>query len=309
MRYMEADHVVQDAGSRILPRELERRGDVLAQLGVHVWMVQVVMVLVVMMLMHLGSRRVLIKDRGQNIYEIGRPEVVLTWLAHRGERQWTVNLTVVGLEARYIVTDMLIHACRALLETVGRLKKHGRGLMLVIHLMVVLHVAIEIARGAERLAAVHDFAHLYWAAHVELHVLLELVVAWECAVAAVDWALQWLNRSVQPLVARKVARGAEALAAGAHRAHVGLLAGVSLGMFRERVFAVKLATAAGLRTHVHGRWHAVAFFLSVVGTRSTHRGHEQLGSLGVERIAHEKWFAAGIGSCAGSLGMWPKQQV
>ncbi|KAE9012146.1 hypothetical protein PF005_g8813 [Phytophthora fragariae] len=78
-----------------------------------------------------------------------------------------------------------------------------------------------VARGAEGLAAVVDGAHLDGATEVELHVLLELVVAREGAETAFHGALERLDVPVQTLVSGQIPGRGKTLAARLDGAHVG----------------------------------------------------------------------------------------
>lgn len=91
-----------------------------------------------------------------------------------------------------------------------------------------LDVAVEVARRAECLAAARHETYLDIVGEVELHVLLELVVAWEGADTTLDWAWQWLDVAMESLVSREVAGRAEALGAGLDGADVWSFACVGL---------------------------------------------------------------------------------
>jgi len=104
-------------------------------------------------------------------------------------------------------------------------------------------VAVEVARGAERLAAGRHLACVRARHVVRPHVLGQLDVAHELAGAALDGAVHGLDGAVQPHVPREVARGAEALAAAAGAADVRTLTRVGLHVLRECVLAVEAAPA------------------------------------------------------------------
>ena len=89
-------------------------------------------------------------------------------------------------------------------------------------------MAIQVAKRTEGLAATWDLARVLGSTEMELHVLLQLGVVRESALASGHRTSQRQNGTVQALVARQIPGCRKALAAGLDRTHMRFLARVGL---------------------------------------------------------------------------------
>ena len=121
--------------------------------------------------------------------------------------------------------------------------------------MTILEMACKVSRRAEGLGAAGHVTHVRPSACVDLDVVVKFFLAGERALAAVDVALKRCERRVEALMARQVARRAEASAALGQWTHVRLLACVCLVVLVKRKLAIKAAAAARFLAYkwsVHG---------------------------------------------------------